>query len=87
MGSCQNYGPCLGTQNIRGRIILRTPKGIIILKTTHMIFMVLQGRKSTPELTNARPRALSGARGTGLGVKVPLGLANNPNSGPYALKL
>ena len=29
MGGCQNYGPFLGTQNIRCRIIIRTPKGPI----------------------------------------------------------
>ena len=32
MGSCQNYGPFLGTLNIRCRIIVRT----LILTTTHM---------------------------------------------------
>ena len=26
MGSCQNYGPCLGTRNNRCRVIRRTPK-------------------------------------------------------------
>ena len=36
MGGCQNYGPFLGTLNIRGRIIIRTQKGTIILTTTHM---------------------------------------------------
>ena len=36
MGGCQNYGPFLGTLNIRGRIIIGTQKGIIILTTTHM---------------------------------------------------
>ena len=36
MGGCQNYGPFLGTLNIRCRTILRTPKGTIILTTTHM---------------------------------------------------
>ena len=36
MGSCQNYGPFLGTLNSRCRIILGTQKGTIILKTTHM---------------------------------------------------
>ena len=35
MGSCQNYGPFLGTLNIR-RIVLRTQKGTIISTTTHM---------------------------------------------------
>ena len=36
VGGCQNYGPCLGTLNIRCRIIIRTQKGTIILTTTHM---------------------------------------------------
>ena len=27
MGGCQNYGPFLGTLNIRGRIIIGTQKG------------------------------------------------------------
>ena len=31
VGSCQNYGPFLGTLNIRCRIIIRTQKGTIIL--------------------------------------------------------
>ena len=35
MGSCQNYGPFLGTLNIRCRIIIRTPKGTIILTTQY----------------------------------------------------
>ena len=36
MGSCQNYGPFLGTLNNRCRIIRGTQKGTIILTTTHM---------------------------------------------------
>ena len=36
LGSCQNYGPFLGTLNIRCRIILGTQKGTIILTTTHL---------------------------------------------------
>ena len=36
MGSCQNYGPFLGTLNIRCRIILGTQKGTLILTTTHI---------------------------------------------------
>ena len=36
MGRCQNYGPFLGTLNIRCRIIIWTQKGTIILTTTHM---------------------------------------------------
>ena len=39
MGGCQNYGPFLGTLNIRGRIIIGTQKGTIILTTTHIITM------------------------------------------------
>ena len=37
MGGCQNYGPFLGTLNIRCRIIIRTQKGTLILIPTHMI--------------------------------------------------
>ena len=36
MGGCQNYGPFLGTLNIRCRTILGTQKGTIVLTTTHM---------------------------------------------------
>ena len=36
MGSCQNYGPFLGTLNNRCRIIIGTQKGTIILTTTHI---------------------------------------------------
>ena len=36
MGGCQNYGPFLGTLNIRCRIMIGTEKGTIILATTHM---------------------------------------------------
>ena len=34
---CQNYGPFWGTLNIRGRIIIGTQKGTIILTTTHTV--------------------------------------------------
>ena len=37
MGSCQNYGPFLGTLNNRCRIIIRTQKGTIILTTTQIL--------------------------------------------------
>ena len=40
MGGCQNYGPFLGTLNIRGRIIIGTQKGTIILTTTQVIVRV-----------------------------------------------
>ena len=36
MGGYQNYGPFLGTLNIRARIIMGTQKGTIILTTTHI---------------------------------------------------
>ena len=39
VGSCQNYGPFLGTLNNRCRIILGAQKGTIILTTTHMAMM------------------------------------------------
>ena len=35
MAGCQNVGPFLGTLNIRCSIILRTPKGTMILTTIH----------------------------------------------------
>ena len=37
MGSCQNYGPFLGTLNIRCRIMIGIEKGTIILTTTHLV--------------------------------------------------
>ena len=37
MGGCQNYGLFWGTLNIRGRIIIETQKGTIILITTHIL--------------------------------------------------
>ena len=37
MGGCQNYGPFLGTLNIRCRIIIGTQKGTIILTTTQRV--------------------------------------------------
>ena len=36
MGGCQNYGPFLGTLNIKCRTIFGTQKGTLILLTTHM---------------------------------------------------
>ena len=39
MGGCQNYDPFLGTLNIRGRIIIGTQKGTIILTTNHIDFI------------------------------------------------
>ena len=39
--SCQNYGPLLDTLNIRGRIIIGTRKGTIILTTSHIYVQIL----------------------------------------------
>ena len=36
MGGCQNYGPFLGTLNIRCRIRIGIQRGTIILTTTHI---------------------------------------------------
>ena len=38
MGGCQNYGPFLGTLNIRCRSIIGIQKGAIIFTTTHMSY-------------------------------------------------
>ena len=48
VGGCQNYGPCLGTLDIRCRIILGTQKGTIILTTTH-IYIGIHFRSSRNE--------------------------------------
>ena len=44
LGGCQNYGPFLGTLNIRCRIIIRTQKGTLILTTTQLC-VEIQSRK------------------------------------------
>ena len=38
MGGCQDYGPFLGTLNIRCRIKIGTQKGTIILTIPHIYF-------------------------------------------------
>ena len=38
LGGCQNYGPFVGTLNIRCRTLIGIQKGTMILTTTHMIF-------------------------------------------------
>ena len=40
VGVCQNYGPFLGTLNIRCRIIIGIPKGTTILTTTHICIYI-----------------------------------------------
>ena len=47
MGGCQNYGPFLGTLNIRGRIIIGIQKGTIILTTYHICYYQC-GRLTAP---------------------------------------
>ena len=37
VGSCQNYGPFLGTLKSRCRMIMGTQKGTIILTATHVL--------------------------------------------------
>ena len=57
MGGCQNYGPFLGTLNIRCRIIIGTQKGTIILTTTHVysnstVLLSSAARRSTTQVMN-----------------------------------
>ena len=63
MSGCQNYGPFLGSQNIRRRIIIGTQKGTIILTTTHMVLPVLAGPTAPAARPNAGPRQRNKARG------------------------
>ena len=44
VGGCQNCGPILGTLNIRCRIILRTQKGTLFWRTTHVRILVVFSR-------------------------------------------
>ena len=65
MGGCQNYGPFLGTRNIRCLIIIRTQKGTLILTTTHV------SRSRVPGLWVSRLRVhLWGLGFRGLGFRV-----------------
>ena len=50
MAGCQNYGPFLGTLNIRGRIIIGIQKGAIVLTTTHMMSRVPCGKLAKSSL-------------------------------------
>ncbi len=45
MGGCQNYGPFLGTLNIRCRIMIGIQEGTTILTTAHICMCVDRGRK------------------------------------------
>ena len=52
MGGCQNCGPFLGTLNIRCRIIIRTQKGTIILRTPYyMLWAVCQAASTSIDST------------------------------------
>ena len=68
MGGCQNYGPFLGTLNIRCRIILRTQKGTVILTTTHISYDE-RGTAGRPKISpwdhGAKLKALPLRGGTG----------------------
>ena len=58
MGSCQNYGPFLGTVNIRCRNIIRTQKRPIILRTAHIDFAEPGNTPQMPESSDShRPWA------------------------------
>ena len=46
MGGCRNYGPFLGTLNIRCRITIGTQKGTIILTTTHIPLHDMKGYRN-----------------------------------------
>ena len=53
VGSCQSYGPFLGTLNIRCRIIISTQTGTTILTTTP----VYQDRYVRPDILSTQPAA------------------------------
>ena len=57
LGGCQNYGPLLGTLNIRCRIIIGIHKGTIILTTTRL---GLGDGISQPEMCSDRLRLPEG---------------------------
>ena len=68
MGSCQNYGPFLGTVNIRCRNIIRTQKRPIILRTTHILSSnfaprISSSSRSTRCSLSTLPRLLFGDAG------------------------
>ena len=69
MGGCLNYGPLLGTVNIRCRIMIGTPKGTIILTTTHIY---------TPRKIREKRRAGGNVGLRSGGLQGLLGLTGNP---------
>ena len=72
MGGCQNYGPLLGTLNIRGRIIIGIQKGTIILTTTRVRVVERQLRLNGVAAVSECPSALQLQQCTG---KIPGGFA------------
>ena len=69
MGGCQNYGPFLGTLNIRCRIIIGTQKGTIILTTAHMGALKNSGSLCRSFFHNKNHKVLGlGFRGLGFRV-------------------
>ena len=68
MGGCQNYGPFLGTLNIRCRNILGTQKGTIVLTTAHIRNVFRRSRSKAPlDVGSLGPDARKG------GQKAPMG--------------
>ena len=65
MGGCQNYGPFLGTLNIRCRIIIGIQKGTIILTTTHME----KTRSEATESAHGAPKIFIAMRAFGFRVE------------------
>ena len=78
VGSCQNRGPFSGTLNNRRRNILGTPKGTIILTTTHVLITLPETLSCCSEKEPTTDRDFPGpyleAQGCGsLGLATPAG--------------
>ena len=78
MGGCQHYGPFLGTLNNRGRTIMGTQKGTIILTTTHIssqaqTLLACPARR-TAEDPGAAPCALNVQAAALLNIRIIWGL-------------
>ena len=64
MGGCQNYGPSLGTLNIRCRTIIGAQKGTIILITAHIILTKAVGVTRLLLLRNPKCQAKARCEGS-----------------------
>ena len=66
MGGCQNYGPFLGTLNIRCRILIGIQKGTLIDNHPHNLYWGLKDPKSCrdAEVRGARLLAVHGHGGS-----------------------